>query len=86
MLKTPSDGVAGVLLHRVSIPHRYAENLHTEPPPLDFVLFQSLIGMLKTKMIKLEKEQKQKFQSLIGMLKTVAEASGFCEEGRFNPS
>ena len=56
----------------VSIPHRYAENSTLYRFKNEILnMFQSLIGMLKTKRIKHKELPEELFQSLIGMLKTM---------------
>ena len=72
----------------VSIPHRYAENLgYYEHIPIEDMVFQSLIGMLKTIKDDATYIQPAEFQSLIGMLKTVVYVLGISrDEESFNPS
>ena len=70
----------------VSIPHRYAENPNSGVLDDNQDEFQSLIGMLKTKEEKSEKDSKEEFQSLIGMLKTRHGVRPVLRPGGFNPS
>ena len=55
---------------RVSIPHRYSKDSYNWSWTCDMCTFQSLIGILKTKIARTRPANWFGFQSLIGILKT----------------
>ena len=70
-LKTKQCSVNFITCMIVSIPYRRTKNSNwTVETDTDGKGFQSLIGELKTLILKLSQTNKDKFQSLIGELKT----------------
>ncbi len=71
---------------KISIPHRYAKNRIETKRGVRYLVFQFLIGTLKTKIISKEIADEVLFQFLIGTLKTWWRLQKLLSEMDFNSS